>query len=392
MLKSKRVAIVTVVAVIASLGVGACGSSSKDASSTKENGAIKPTEEGSAATIATKAGEKLGKESGKPVALPKITVGYIDQEGEAEISERTYAGFEEAIKVLGWKVDHCNAKGIPAQMTACAETLLNEHVNAIIGTAMSPTLFKTQLARARREKIPWVSTEDAVEDPQEYTAEVAPNDLAISKVISDYVVEKLQGRTGTQEISLQTYSAIYGVQNREKALKEAIAGKDIKIVNVHQTNLEATEEDTKKAVTDVLQQKPKLAVIFTTIDNQLPGAAEALRERGLAGKPFPQRPLLVGFFGDKRNLQDIREGLADAVVEVPLEVNSWAAVDQLAQYFAFKATMKNTMLPGAYPLELAPPVLVTKENLPPEGEYVKPKQDYVAFFTSRWKTEFTNVK
>jgi hypothetical protein len=80
------------------------------------------------------------------------------------------------------------------------------------------------------------------------------------------------------------------------------------------------------------------------------------------------------------------------VVEVPIEVNPWAALDQLAAYITREAKVENTMTPGIYPIALAPPVLVTKENLPPEGERVQPEQNYEAFFLAKWGAEYSNVE
>jgi hypothetical protein len=125
---------------------------------------------------------------------------------------------------------------------------------------------------------------------------------------------------------------------------------------------------------------------------QQAGAAQAWRTLGLAGKEFPERPLTTGFFADKLSLKLIGEGLMDAVVEVPIEVNPWAALDQLAAYITREAKVENTMTPGIYPIALAPPVLVTKENLPPEGERVQPEQNYEAFFLAKWGAEYSNVE
>jgi ABC-type sugar transport system substrate-binding protein len=182
------------------------------------------------------------------------------------------------------------------------------------------------------------------------------------------------------------------VKEREEGFKKAAEGHPIEVVESHEANLEALEEDAKKNVEAVIKQHPDLAAVYSMVTPQQAGAAQAWRTLGLAGKEFPERPLTTGFFADKLSLKLIGEGLMDAVVEVPIEVNPWAALDQLAAYITREAKVENTMTPGIYPIALAPPVLVTKENLPPEGERVQPEQNYEAFFLAKWGAEYSNVE
>jgi ABC-type sugar transport system substrate-binding protein len=395
--------------VVLGLLLAACGGGSSSSSSSpseptesteKPSGGEKePTseEEGSEGWSAavTKEDEEAGvKAAGsvKPAELAPITVGYIDQVGAVEVQQRALEGTKAALAKLGWKLDYCDAEGIPTKMTACANTLLNEHVDAILSTAMSPSLFATQLKRAKSEGIPWVNTEDHVENEQEFTGTVAVSDQEMSEVLTKYVVEKLGEQEGTQEALLQTYAPIYGVKEREEGFENAIKGHPITIVESHEANLEAIEEDAKKNVESVIKQHPNLAAVYSMVTPQQAGVAGAWRTLGLAGKEFPERPLTTGFFADKLSLKLIGEGLIDAVVEVPIEVNAWAALDQLAAYLSREQKIENTMPPGIYPVDLAPPVLVTKENLPPEGQRVKPEQNYEAFFMGKWGAEYTNVE
>jgi ABC-type sugar transport system substrate-binding protein len=344
---------------------------------------------------ATKEAEEAGTAEAKgvkPVEIEPITVGYIDSLGSAEIQQRTLHAAEAAAELLGWKIAYCDAKGVPSAMTACANTLLNEHVDAMISSAMSPALFTAQLKRAKSEGIPWVNTEDKVENVESFTGSVAPDDKEASETLSEYFAERLGEESGEQEASVLTYAAIYGVKERQEGFEEVVAAHPIKIVETHESNLEALEEDSKKTIEASLKQHPNLAGVYCTVDGQQAGVASAFRTMGLAGKEFPERPLLVGFFGDKLNLKLIGEGLMDAVIEWPLEVNSWATFDQLAAYMSREKEIENTMPPGGYSLNLAPPELITDENLPPEGELVRPEHNYEAFFTSKWSAEYTNVE
>ena len=87
----------------------------------------------------------------------------------------------------------------------------------------------------------------------------------------------------------------------------------------------------------------------------------------------------------------IRQGKIDASVENDLGWASWVAMDQIAQNAARGTTIAKTTPSYGADLDLTKPTVVTKDNLPPEGELLAAPTDYVSFFTSKWNNEFTNL-
>jgi hypothetical protein len=84
------------------------------------------------------------------------------------------------------------------------------------------------------------------------------------------------------------------------------------------------------------------------------------------------------------------------VVTSPLEADGWAAVDQLAEMFARDGSLDSlpedwTELEPLYGTDIRNGEsiqVIDESNLPPEGEYVPPKVDFVTFFKTKWKEEF----
>jgi ABC-type sugar transport system substrate-binding protein len=275
-------------------------------------------------------------------------------------------------------------------MASCGDSLLDRNVDVMLSTAIDASLIKPQLRKAKSADVPWITIEGSARPDPLFTAQVAPDEIALAEVINEYLVEQLASIDGPAPIAVHTFTQIYAVAQREDQLKKDIAGTNIEIADTHQTDLANGVEDTTRASEVQVQQNPDLKALWGDINFHIPGFAIAM-QRHYAGKSFPDRPLVVGFFGDRLNLEQIRRGLADAVVEAPLEANGWIAVDQVAELLARQKPVEDGMQEGYYDLDFVSPTLVTKDNLPPEGELVPPKEDFATFFTTKWGTEFSNV-
>ena len=338
---------------------------------------------------AVTAGTAAGEAAGEPVEVPAITLGYLDQVGTAEIAQRTYEATKAAAESLGWEVAYCDAAGDPRKMASCGDNLLDRNVNVMLSTAIDSSLIKPQLQKAKSADVPWITIEGGARPDPLFTAQVAPNEAAIAKVANDYLVEQLATIDGPAPIAVHTFTQIFAVAQREDQLKKDIAGTNIEIVDTHQTDLANGVEDTTRATEAQVQQNPDLKALWGDINFHIPGFAIAM-QRQFAGKSFPDRPLVVGVFADRLNTEQIRNGLADAVAEQPLEANGYIVVDQIAGNLARGTAIEDGMQPGFYPLDFVSPVLITKDNLPPEDQLVESKEDYATFFTTKWATEFTN--
>jgi hypothetical protein len=98
---------------------------------------------------------------------------------------------------------------------------------------------------------------------------------------------------------------------------------------------------------------------------------------------------MTTFHADLGTIELMRQGQVDEVVDVNYDASSWIALDNLYEYFARDApfmTEPSPEYPGVG--ELFDIQLVTKDDLPPEGEYVETEVDVPAYFTAKWTAEF----
>ena len=127
-------------------------------------------------------------------------------------------------------------------------------------------------------------------------------------------------------------------------------------------------------------------------DRSFPAVGQVLSSQNKCGEVMN-----FGFYDDLLNLKTIREGCGTAVVSSPPEADSYAAVDQLAQYFARHEQI--SQIPKTWdelegriyhvPIRSAEAAeIIDAEDLPPEGQYVTPDLDFITFFHSKWEREF----
>src|SRR6201999_1957802 len=129
-----------------------------------------------------------------------------------------------------------------------------------------------------------------------------------------------------------------------------------------------------------------VTMVFSTAEI---GASQALTQRFGAGKTYPARPLLTTYYANLPVIDMIRKGQLDAAAENPLEWTGWGAIDQLAEDFTRKTPSSTDERPDYGPgLDFWRPTVVTKDNLPPEGQLLAPTVDFAGFFTAKWAAEF----
>ncbi|MQB07986.1 sugar ABC transporter substrate-binding protein [Agrobacterium tumefaciens] len=336
--------------------------------------------------------EELGTAAaGVPVAMPHKTLGILQLNAQAEVAFRIAEGARIPAEILGWKVLVCDSLGDPSRMASCAESLLNQGVNAIVTVAIEPAPVMAQLRRAREAGVPWLTLGGGSTPSELITAQYAPMETEMSDLLDAYLIERLKERKGdTKAIVISTFSQVWAGKQRSDALYRDLKGTNIKVVDEHVSDLANQIADARQSVTSQLTAFPGVDALLGTANYTVPVMGQIVAQR-FPGKQFLDRPLVVGYTDDLVNLDSIRQGQTDAIATMRLDAGSWVGIDQLAQYFARGIALNpNAYLDGkeVYGLNLREATLVTRENLPPEGQYVRPTDDFEAFFKAKWAREF----
>ena len=191
-------------------------------------------------------------------------------------------------------------------------------------------------------------------------------------------------------VGISTFSQVRAGKARSDDLYVDLEGTNIKVVDEHISDLANQIADARQSVTSQLTAFPEVDALLGTANYTVPVMGQLVAQR-YPGKQFPNRPLVVGYLDDLVNLDSIRKGEADAVATMRLDAPSYVAIDQLAQYFArgtalnMKAYLESE---SVYGIDLREATLVTKDNLPDEGQYIEPEGDFITFFETKWKSEF----
>lgn len=355
------------------LVLSACGGSSTSA----------PTE-----SAAADLGVAAAAAAGAPVEVPTLTIGYVKYVGANFEAAREEVASKQAAEALGWTFISCDGKGVPATMAKCAKDLVNQNVDVLMTNAFPQSYFTEALDIAEKKGIPVISVGGDPGPQDRLDGAYYPDESAMGGVLADWMVEKL-GADSAAKIIVQNFPAQFIVA-RNEAMLAKIAETTITVggeFDVDPANLIA---GTKDQITSFLNSTPDAKAFWIPFSSSDAGAAQAI-EAKFPGKTFPDRPLLLGVYASLPTLDLIRQGKLDASVENALGWASWVAMDQIAQNAARGTTIAKTTPSYGADLDWTKPTVVTKDNLPPEGELLAPPTDYVSFFTSKWNNEFTNL-
>ena len=380
-----------------------CGSSSSSSSSSLSSSSAATTSSAAATTSsaatgetavaptaaqATIAGQKAAANEGPPVKLPSETIGVVNVLRASEAAQRLEAGTDAAAKALGWKVTAVDAAGDPTKSEAGIVTFVNEGVGAIVDIS-NPTAAMTQgLAEARAKNIPVINIGGLQNPSPNIEAQYYGDPTDLAAALDKYMFAHLPPHPQIAEFTSQIE---YDEQKRDQQFQAdaKAAGATVYTYPIDLANLAGAA--TTAAHTALLAH-PGLNAFWGDIDGELPVVAQVLKAAHKCGK--------VGnfnFYDDLINLKTIAGGCATAVVSSPVGADGWAAIDQLAEFFARKKSI--TSFPPTWSvLEVHPYgvdirtgaaiVITDKTNLPASGQYVTPKTDFPVFFAAKWKKEY----
>lgn len=392
LIERRRPWLAAVAAVTMAFGVAACGSDDGgDNQSSGSGGNIKGSgtkaDTGSRADEAKKFGEEAAKAAGEPVKLEPKTIGIINFLGGIESSDRLKSTAERAAKLIGYKTIVCDGKGTPTVFVTCGNSLLDQGVDGILEIAIEPATIQPVLDKAKKQGVPVVQIGGAV--PQgDLDGNYGPDEVEQGKILSDYLFKQLEPLDGNPGVVIHNFPASWGA-TRTTQFQNAVKEQDkIKILATTVTDSANLVQSTRKIVGDQITQYPDAKAYWFTFDTTGQVGGQVIQSK-YAGKEFPEKPLVATFHADLGTLDLMRKGAIDVTSEGNYGEASWIGIDQLAEYFARKTEISKDPQPE-YPGagDLFTYQIITKDNLPPEGEYVPPRVDVVSFFTKKWQDEF----
>ena len=344
---------------------------------------------GSAKAKAKESGEQAAKDAGGATELPPSkTVGFLQILGGIESADRTANAVKVALSEVGYKMVLCDGAGDPTKWATCADSLLGRGVDAIFTTGIEPSAVAPQLKKAKAQDIPFVQVGGLVSPG--YNGSYYPDEPEAGKILSEYVLKEMDKvPEKPAQIIAHDYPAPWATSRTDELEKLVKAAPDdYEITATTQTDPANLVNGTRKSVTDQITSSPDTNLFWFSFDSagQVGGQAVAAK---FPGKQFPEKPLVATFHADLGTLELMKGGAVDVALDVPYDAGPWVGVDQLLEYWGRDTPFAKEPQPSypgigtVYDYEV-----VTKDNLPPEGEYREPANDFVTFFKTKWAAEF----
>lgn len=394
----RRLLLLAVTLVCAATLLAACGSSSDDdgGSSTSDSGGSSSQTKGEGiragsgtdAERATTAGVAAGRETGEPVRLPAKTIGIVNFLNGIESSDRLVSTNEVAARLLGWRTITCDGRGTPTQFVACGNQMLDRGVDGIVMIAIEPGQVQQVLTKARAAGVPVIQTGGGAV-PAGYDGNYGPDEYKAGEVLTQALLPRLDSVSGDSvPIAIHDFPAGWA-RTRTDALRDALRDQDkVKIAADTVTDGANLVPFTRKTVADQITQNPDLKAFWVSFDTAGQVAGQVVQSR-YPGREFPDKPLVVTFHADLGTIELMRKGDIDMTSEVNYDAGVWIGADNMAEFFARRTPFMTDNQP-TYP-GIGDPFtyrIVTKDDLPPRGEYVRPAWDIPAYFAAKWRTEF----
>lgn len=360
-------------ALLIGLLAAGCGSSASSGDSSSSGGSTSGGANASASTPAVTS-------SGPKTAVASKKIGILNVSAADPGAVQLANSADDAAKKLGWTTTQIDTGGNPAKMAAGMKQLVAEKVDAVLLDAVDPAAVADGLRQAHAANMPVVLYGGAG-TPSPYVTQIVPNDFALASIASDYLINALDG---TGKVAIMTTDGIPWSRNRSNLFREiAKQHPGIQVVAVHQVDFANFTSDLLSATKDVLQSNPDLNAIFATISPYPTPIAAALKQAGASSKVK-----VVGFYDYPSELQLLKAGGMSGVATASFPHNAWQAVDALAQHFGKNAPLSSG---GQYGMPLQYQ-LVTQANAPASINDDPAGQNAASYYTSLWKSEFSNVK
>ncbi|HEY3840475.1 MAG TPA: substrate-binding domain-containing protein [Bryobacteraceae bacterium] len=226
------------------------------------------------------------------------------------------------------------------------DSMITRHVDGLAIAASERNALNHSLDRAAAAGIP-VTIFDSGVDSTNYMTFVATDNVEAGRMAGRKMGELLGGK-GKVALILHAPGS-YSTMDREKGFKEVIAKN---FPGIHVVAEQYSGGDRAKAMgvaEDILTANSDLAGMFGSSEPCAVGGAQALKSRGLAGKVK-----LIGFDASEGLIQDLKEGVFEAlVVQDPFKMG-FEAVRTISDKLAGKAPEKRLDLNA---------VVVTKADL-----------------------------
>lgn len=213
------------------------------------------------------------------------------------------AGKETGVKIY-WK-GPANETDVNAQINIVEDAITSRVDGIVIAPSHRDSLVPVVL-RAQREGIP-VTIFDSGIGTEDYTSYVSTDNVQGGVMAAERMAEKLGGKGRIAVLGLKAGSV--STDERERGFQQTIKQKYPGIEIVAFQYGEANRATSIDRATDILTAHPEINGFFASNEPSTVGAAQATKQKGLAGKIT-----VVGFDSSPNLVEDLKAGTIDSLI------------------------------------------------------------------------------
>ncbi len=247
---------------------------------------------------------------------------------------------------LGFTVIEVVADGDAQTQNAQIQSLITQHVSAILVCAVDQNTIERALMEADRAGIPVVAYDRALPDSKAVDAFVGPDSISDGRLAGGLIAEKLAG--ATSDVTVLELVGALNDQNgidRSAGFNEAVAtNAHIKVVQI------PTDWDSARALSgtqNAFQANPDIKAVFAATDTQFPAVETVLTD---LGKQIPAgqdgHVVVTGINGSNDGYQGVVKGTADGFVVMDLALTGATAVNLADKLIKGEAVEMVNVIPG----------------------------------------------
>ena len=265
------------------------------------------------------------------------TIEFIPTSNSTPYFLDEYAGIQKEAAKFGYKTE-LQAPSVSANINTeinLVREAVASKVNGIILVPYSPTALVAPAEAAEKAGIPVIATDSSVNaGAKTFTA---VNDVKGAEAIAKYAAQFVNGK-GEYAIIDYNLSTTSGIDRRNGFQSEMKKYPGMKFAGLQISN--SVVQTALQETTTLLEQNPKINVIFGANDRSALGVAEAVSRLGLQNKVC-----VVGFDADLGEINFIKSGVIKAsALQSPVLMGE-TAVLALRQVWAGKTLPKYEELP-----------------------------------------------
>ncbi|MBS1878893.1 MAG: substrate-binding domain-containing protein [Actinobacteria bacterium] len=319
-------------------------------------------------------------------------IAFIHHSRNSESSLEIGIGVETAAEALGCELLSFDPDFDQERRRQCVGEAIASGPDLIVAAVVAPQLLPDLFAEVAERGIPWIEVGARQQWAPGLTAQVVPDESALTALLDRWMIAALGIRLGTDapaEIAAWIAPALGEgllARDRQRA-RDLAAHPNLSEVETHEIDLGNLVEDIRTSTVAALERHPGLQALWQTCEPCVATQAQALDRLGLSGE---QRPLIGGFYSNRATRRLLAERRVDGLVQVDTRVQGLAAVDLAVQHWTIGAPW-----PGAdddplaaYGEPLGQPWMITAANVGDDPDLlVPPGPDPVTFFQRQWQSQ-----